>query len=78
MSRLQAWAPESRIRYALVWGGINGGSASAVIVLVRLSEISVGRALSYIALGMALDALSAGLIWYPIAKAEAHDPSRMS
>ncbi len=68
MSRLQAWALESRTRYALVWGGMNAATVCSVYVLARFPEISVGRVVRYVVLGIVIAATAHALIWYPIAK----------
>lgn len=68
MGRLRAWSLESRTRYAFVWGGINAATVCSVMIAVGFSEISFGRAVSIIALGLVLSVLSQGLIWYPRAK----------
>lgn len=68
MSRFQAWTLASRARYALVRGGIGGVTVASVIVVARFSEISVGRALAYFLVAVAVNAAAAGLIWYPLEK----------
>lgn len=68
MGRLQAWSLESRTRYALLWGGINAAIISSLLLVSRLSYISVGRVLSYLVVAFAVNALAQGFIGYPIAR----------
>ena len=78
MSRLRAWTLESRTRYALVWGGINAAAVFSIILVIRSSYISVGRALSYMALAFVVNVLGQALIWYPRAKRRLTTHPRMS
>ena len=65
-ARLQAWTLESRIRYALVMGGINvlivGG------MLVAFGSLSLPRDLLVVIPVTLVSVLVNGWVWYPRAK----------
>ena len=64
--QLRAWTMESRIRFALVWGGLN---ALVVIGLTAMFGSLSGSTLLWLALaGFVLSFLAQALIWYPLAK----------